>query len=278
MVLKFAFRAFVFLFGFISVSYCPAIALEPKMHTMTIGPEAGYYKFKQTGMKEDGFLYGLGGAYTYRGKLGLDSLPSGMAKIEGRLIFGRVNFDGTLYDGNHYEIKSVKDLLGEIRGVVGYDFEIFSSTTIVPFAGLGYRYLKDQLQKSDAGYRRVSNYLYTPLGFETNMPLNNGWSAGLSAEYDFFWCGWQETYLSDLDSPFSDLTNDQDGGYGIKASIKIRKAMEDKNYIFEPYLDYWNVDSSDVRKVYHTGVYANRDFQEPAQKALLMGMKVAVEF
>lgn len=273
-------RLFIFFLSFVYFAICSsfAMALEPKMHMLTLAPEVGYYNFKQTGMEEDGFLYGLGGAYTYRGKLGMESLPSGMIKIDGRLIFGRINFNGYLYDGNYYEIKSVKDFLGEIRGLVGYDFQIFSSTTIVPFTGLGYRYLKDQLQKSDAGYRRVSNYLYTPVGFETTTPLTSGWSVGINAEYDIFWCGWQDTYLSDLDPLFSDLTNDQDSGYGIKASIKIRKAMENKNYIFEPYVDYWDIDSSDTEKVHHSGVYANRDFQEPAQKAMLVGMKVAVEF
>ncbi len=278
MFMKLGFRAFVLLFMVLVLFSAPAGALEPKTHMFTLGPDVSYYHFSETGIDEDAILYGLAGNYTYRGKLLTESLPSGVAKIDGRIIFGRVDFNGYLYDGNYYNIKQVKDYLVEFRGLVGYDFPIFSNTTITPFTGVGSRLLTDQLQKNDAGYRRDSNYLYSPIGFETKTPLKNGWSLGVNAEYDIFWHGWQDTYLSDLDPLFSDLTNDQTQGYGIKFSVKIRKEVLDKNFIFEPYVDYWNIESSDTQKVYHTGVYANRDFQEPANESTIAGMKVAVEF
>lgn len=253
-------------------------ALEPKTHTITLSPEAGYYDFKETAMEENGFLYGLSGSYTYRGESWVEQFSKVMLKVDGRIIFGRVDFNGYLYDDRYYEIQDVKNFISEFRGLVGYDFSIFSDTTITPFAGIGYRYLKDQLQKVNAGYRRVSEYLYTPLGFETNTPLAKGWSAGVKAEYDFFWSGKQTTYLSDLDPLFGDVDNDQDSGYGFKISIQIRKEMSDKNYIFEPYVDYWSIDSSEVKPVFHTGVQAAKSQQEFENTSIIVGMKVGVEF
>lgn len=271
-------RFAVVLFLVYVLAPCVADALEPKVHMITLSPEGGYYNFKETNIEESGLLYGLAGSYTYRNQSILSPVPKMMLKVDGRIIFGRVDFNGYLFDDLYYEIKNVKNFISEFRGLVGYDFSIFSDTTITPFTGIGYRYLKDQLQKVHAGYRRVSKYLYTPLGFETKTPLAYGWSAGVKAEYDFFWFGKQTTHLSDLDSLFGDIDNDQDSGYGLKFSIKIRKEMSDKNYIFEPYVDYWSIDSSDVKPVFHTGVQASKSQQEFENTSLIVGMKVGVEF
>ncbi|MCC6758380.1 MAG: hypothetical protein IT395_01970 [Candidatus Omnitrophica bacterium] len=255
-----------------------AEALEERMNTATLGVETQYNRFKSDTMKEHGILYGANGAYTYRGRLVMDKLPKGMFRLEGRIIFGRIQFDGQLFDGNHYDIKKAKDFDGEVRSLVGYDFPVFSSTTVTPFIGMGYRYFRDDLSKSNAGYRRISNYFYTPVGFETRTPFGTGWSAGLVLEYDLFWFGRQDTYLSDLDPLFSDLTNDQDSGYGFKTSIKVRKEMDDKNYVLEPYVSYWNAGSSDTQKVYHTGVYGGLNYQEPESSTTEIGVKAGVEF
>lgn len=278
MICKFDLRTLMFLFAVLLLAPAGAEAIEQRTNTATIGIETQYHRFKEDILKEHGILYGLNGSYTYRGRLVTESLPKGMARLEGHIIFGRVQFEGQLFDGNQYDIKKTKNLEGEIRGLAGYDFTVFSSTTLTPYVGLGYRYYRDDLSKDNAGYRRISNYFYTPIGFETRTPLNDRWSAGVALEYDLFWLGRQDTYLSDLDSLFSDLTNDQSSGYGIKTSLKIRKEMDDKNYIFEPYLAYWNVGSSDTQKVYHTGVWGGRTYQEPKNSTTEIGVKAAVEF
>ena len=109
-------------------------------------------------------------------------------------------------------------------------------------------------------------------------PLSNGWSAGVSAEYDIFWHGWQDTYLSDLDPKFSDMTNDQHHGYGFKTSLQVRKAMEDKNWIFEPYVHYWDIKNSVFQEAKYAGAGTGEFFFEPKNSILEIGMKVGVEF
>ncbi len=263
----------------VALFFAPAAAqaLEMQMHTLSVSPQLSYINFKNDDFKEKGFLYGAGASYTYHGQLGFEKLPKGMLKIDGRIVVGRIDFDGVLLDGNQYKIDNVKDFLGEIRALGGYDFSIFESTTITPFTGLGYRFYKDQLQKSNAGYRRESSYLYSPIGVETNTPITKGWSAGVSAEFDIFWTGTLTTHYSDLDPLFSDVDNTQDKGYGLRGSIKIHKEMDDKNFIFEPYVNYWNISKSDSQGLKHTGV-VGQIVTEPKNNSTEIGMKASVEF
>ncbi len=272
LVRKIILLAIIFAFSCIGAN-----ALEPKIHTLTFGPDVALYKFKNSDFNEKGFFYGLTGSYTYRGQIIDERFSRAMLKVEGRVIHSWVKFDGELFDGNHYTVKNVKNLISEFRGLAGYDFSILSDTTITPFTGLGYYFRGDNLSRINAGYRRNSQYIYSPIGFETKTPISKGWSAGFCGEYDIFWFGRQGTYLSDLDPLFGDITNDQTKGYGMKASLKIHKAMVDKNYIFEPYVDYWNIDKSDTVNYEHTGVVGGTSF-EPESTATEFGIRTVVEF
>lgn len=259
-----------------------AQALEQRMHMFEISPAVEYYTFKSDDGKETGPLYGMTANYNYHGKFINDNFSSAMFKVEGRILVGRPDFAGQqliqLNNNTHYNIKNLKEFLGEVRGLAGYDFAVFSDTTLTPFAGLGYRYLSDNLSKNDAGYRRKSNYIYSPIGVQTLTPLRDGWTMGLNAEYDIFWHGWQNIELSDLDPLFSDLTTDQRHGFGVRGSFKIRKESSDKNFVLEPYASYWNIEDSDVKKVYHTGVYGGTNYREKQNTSTEIGLRIGVEF
>ena len=254
-----------------------AHAMEPKKSTFSMGTELSYVTYKESGVKETGPFYGLIGSYVYRGELFNESFSSAMLKVEGRVSLAKVDYDGMLLDGSKYKIKNISDFLGEFRGLAGYDFPIFSSSVITPFTGLGFRFLKDDLSKDNAGYRRQSNYLYSPIGIESKTSLADGWSAGVNAEYDIFWLGWQITSFSDLDPLFGDVTNDQKKGYGFKGSIKIKKEMEDKNFVFEPYLNYWNIGRSQNQPLKYSGTIIGTAW-EPKNTSTEFGIKMGVEF
>jgi hypothetical protein len=253
-----------------------AQAQEVKMHTFTVEPQISYITYKEPVMKETGVFYGLMGSYTYRGEL-FTGAENAMLKAEGRLSFGRVDYDGQLSNGTPYKIDGINDLLFETRGLAGYDFNVFSSTTITPFTGLGYRFLSDNLSTDPAGYRRFANYLYSPIGFETKTPFGDGWSAGVNLEYDMFWFGRQYSYLSDFNSSYDDLTNDQDKGYGIRASFKVAKQSADFNLSVEPYLIYWDIDKSKVSNVTVSGTVVGYGY-EPENTSTEIGAKVGFEF
>lgn len=272
----------LFVCGFVFRAPDMVFALEAKSNTLSLSMDGGYYLFKGNAIREKGLVYGMDAAYIYRGNLVSENLPKGMIKVNGKIIVGRLDFQGGLFDQNTYSADRVKNYIGEVRGVAGYDFSVFSSTTLTPYLGLGYLNGADHLEKINAGYRRISNYLYSPIGFETRTPVTQGWSIGFVGEYDLFWHGWQETYLSDLDPLFSDETNSQSRGYGLKSSIKIRKEMDDKNIVFEPYAEYWNIRPSESKIAVYNGVPvppgSPRVVANEKSGTLTTGIRVGVEF
>lgn len=250
-------------------------AQEAKMNSFELLPQISYVTYKESGVKETGPFYGLTGAYTYRGDIA-DFPRKTMLKAEGRLSFGRVKYDGHLTDGTPYTISGINDALFEIRGLGGMDF-VISTTTVTPFAGLGYRFLSDNLSKDPAGYRRFSNYFYSPIGVETKTPFGNGWAGGVKFEYDVFWYGRQYSYLSDYNSAFNDVANDQDKGYGLRGSIRLSKENERFNFIVEPYVAYWNIDESNKSSVTLYGTAVGTAW-EPKNTSTEYGAKIGMEF
>ena len=43
-----------------------------------------------------------------------------------------------------------------------------------------------------------------------------------------------------------DIENNQDSGYGLRASVKFQKHWEKSDFIIEPFVRYWNIDDSDI--------------------------------
>ena len=253
-----------------------ADAQEPKTQTFSLATEISHITYKESEMEEKGVMYGLAAAYTYRGPLG-ERLDKGMLRLEGRLAFGQVDYDGQLMDGTPYEVKNIDDIIAEIRGLGGYDFPVFSATRLTPYVGVAYRYLRDELSTDPAGYNRESNYFYSPVGVETLTAMGNGWSLGASVECDIFWSGWQKSYLSDVASSLNDVNNDQKRGYGVRGSLTVRKNMEKFNLIFSPFIRYWNIEESEESSVTYSGIIIGSAV-EPENTSIEYGVNVAVEF
>ncbi len=254
----------------------PASAGEMKTNTFTLAPEVSYITYKESEMKETGVYYGVFGSYAYHGAL-FEGLEKAMLKAEARVSAGQVDYDGHLSDGTPYKIDNVKDVLFELRSLAGYDFEAFSSTTITPFFGLGYRFLSDNLSKDPAGYRRFANYFYSPIGVETRTSIGESWTLGLNLEYDLFWFGKQYSDLSDFSSAYGDVTNDQHKGYGFRAAVKVVKTMSDMNLLVEPYVVYWNIDRSKDAPLTVSSTIIGSAY-EPKNTSTEIGVKVGVEF
>lgn len=252
-------------------------ALEPKTHTFFMAPDISYIQYEETGVKETGLMYGINGSYTYRGPLFETKLEKTVLMLEGHMSYGEIEYDGHLTDGTPKKINDVEDFMLEIRGLAGYDFPLFTATTLTPYVGLGYRFLKDDLSKDFAGYRREANYIYSPLGLETNTKLNARWSWGVRFEYDLFWSGEQNSYLSDVDVSLADVSNDQDNGWGMKAALKIKNEREAMNILFEPYVNYWSIDRSNTSPLVLFGAIVGSTV-EPENTSLEYGLKLGVEY
>ncbi len=244
-----------------------ALSAEPSAtHNWELAPEISSYTYKEPGiMKDSGILYGITGAYTYRKNF--------MLRLEGRYDWGQVDYTST----SSGEISNIDYYILELRGLAGYDFKINNATTITPYIGLGYRYLLDdstgRISTTGAyGYKRESNYYYSPVGLFTMTVLGGGWSLGLNAEYDIFWKGKQKSHLGEVPG-YYDIENDQNHGYGARGSVTFQKKLTNADLFIEPYIIYWHISASDV-----TRDPAGRGWYEPDNNTTQYGAKVGLKF
>jgi len=241
-------------------------------HFFSLGTEISYFKYEEPdppSIEEKGMMYGIVGSYTYRDKL--------MAKLEGKFAYGLVDYNGSTWGGTPLTISGISDYMLELRVLLGYDF-VVKNITITPDFGVGYRYLQDNSQdKSPSGYQRESNYIYIPIGVGAVANLGKGWSLGANVEYDLFVWGKQTSYLSNNDSGYNDVDNEQVKGYGVRGSISIAKKGEKIGFIIEPYIRYWNIKESDYADLYYNGTSVGYGY-EPNNDSTEIGCKLAVTF
>ena len=254
-----------------------SFAFESKIHECEVATEISYIKYSEDVMKEKGMMYGISGDYTYRGNLG-KNISNIMLKIDNKVSFGQVDYEGELNDGTPYDIDDIDDLMYEVRGVGGYDFNVMDGTVrLTPYFGIGYRYLNDDSSNDAAGYERESNYFYSPLGIEAMTELKDGWSLGAAVEYDIFWFGKQKSHLGDAVASLSDIENDQKSGYGIRGSILVKKKSEKVNFLIEPFVKYWDINDSEATTVSLSGTIIGTAI-EPENHSTEFGLKIGLEF
>jgi len=260
-----------------------------RKQSIEIGTEISYFKYKEPGvMQEKGIMYGIFADYTMHSgsPVALESFGDIIDQyinnyyfgIDGLFKYGQVDYSS----GSTGSIDNINDFMFEITGKAGYEIALNENTVLVPYTGVGYRYLNDDSggklsTTGAAGYERESNYVYIPFGFETNTLLADGWSWGFGAEYDLFVGGKQKSHLEDVSSSLSTVENDQDSGYGVRGSIKIAKQSEKINWMVEPFVRYWNVDNSSTAVVTCGGTPCAVGY-EPANESLDYGVRIGGAF
>ena len=178
-----------------------------------IGGQLSDYRYEEPGpgVKIWGPRVGVTGAYTYTGA------SHWFLKVDGRYSYGSLKYEGS---GTQ---DSVPDWILETRAVLGKDFLPRSGVSLSPFAGLGYRYLYNDLRGTTStgalGYQRYSQYFYAPLGLTSRFHVNGQWVIAPTIEYDYFIKGRQKTQFTDLGQGFADANNKQDKGYGYRLSV-----------------------------------------------------------
>ncbi|MDP8292740.1 MAG: autotransporter outer membrane beta-barrel domain-containing protein [Candidatus Orphnella occulta] len=238
-----------------------------------IGLEISHIEYEEPDlMKQKGVMYGVAAAY------GLHANKI-MLKLDGRFAYGQVDYSspisGTLDDIDDYNV--------EARIALGYDFPVSEKAIITPYAGFGYRYLNDDMSGMRTnlgarGYERESRYLYTPIGIDMIVSLQDGWSMGLVAEYDLFWAGLQKTHWEDVLANVATMDNDQKDGWGARGSIKIKKKSGNIDFIIEPFLRYWDIDKSETTDIASTSGTIIGYGWEPANTSTEWGVKLGIQF
>lgn len=247
---------------------------EASVHSFRLGTEISYITYEEPGiMEETGVMYGILADYTWH------SDRQFLVRVDGKLSYGQVDYDSS----GTGSVDNINDYMAEVRVVGGFDFEVLKGSTATPYAGVGYRYLRDELGGRTSttgalGYDRESNYFYIPVGIEVRKSLQGAWSVGFNAEYDVFIRGFQRSHLGDAVAGLDTLENEQDQGYGIRGSIKITKAAERVSFFAEPFIRYWNIGQSDTKDVTFNGTPIGVVGYEPKNNSTEYGIKLGMNF
>ena len=240
--------------------------------TLEISPEALWFFYEEPSLSVDwtGPLYGIRGAYT-----DWDASNRIMGRAELSYAIGRVDYDGFLSNGTPHATSGT-DWVFEGRGLLGYQLPL-GTTVLTPFSGIGYRYWFDNLESANA-YRRRIRYLYSPIGLESRHPMGTNWHVGMRAEYDLFWGGWVRSHLSDVNVLFGDVDNQQDSGYGARASVYFEKTSgKNRSYVIEPFIRYWDIEESDLAPLTFAGTLIGSG-QEPGNRTVEGGVRISLLF
>ncbi len=235
---------------------------------------------KDIGLSLSAYQYREPGIMSLRGmKTGLDFHAVKTVRsdlfVRGDLrgAFGLVNYDS--YDTG--SANGEPDWYVEARALFGKDWMVRGSV-LAAYSGIGYRYLFNDgrgiTSTGYGGYRRASNYIYVPIGIIHRRALDDNARLESTLEYDPLLFGKQVSSLSDVGGSYSDVTNNQNNGYGLKLSVMYQKF----NWAIGPYLDYWNIGRSDIVPEIRYGVPTGNGLMEPNNNTVEFGLKASQRF
>jgi hypothetical protein len=200
-----------------------------------LGLQGSTYEYEEPGFALlEGERVGVSGSYS---ALGPDYLH---ARIEARYAYGELDYAGS------GTLRDVPDHILELRAVVGRDYRA-GRIIWVPYAGIGYRYLYNDLRGVSStgalGYRRKSRYYYLPVGVTLRLPMDAGWVLAPQIEYHAFANGKQRSYFGDTGLGLDDVTNRQGRGRGARAQL----AFEGPRWSISLWSHYWKIKDSDLQ-------------------------------
>ena len=93
-------------------------------------------------------------------------------------------------------------------------------------------------------------------------------------EYDQLLAGTQVSSLSDVGGGYSDVTNKQSSGYGLRMSVMYQR----NKWAVGPYVYYWNIGQSDIVPEIKNGVPTGSGLIEPENNTIEFGLKASQQF
>ena len=185
-------------------------------------------------MKIDGPVLGLGAKYSHA--LGADDY----IQIDASGMAGFLDYQGS------GSLNSTENFSTDIRALYLKNHTLGNGSVVTPYAGLGYRFLYNDLRGISStgagGYRRLSHYVYLPVGIFTYITDGYGNKIELNGELGILIRGYQQSYLSDVFSNVSDVKNEQKTGHNLRVSALYKF----DSFSIGPYFNRWNIGRSSV--------------------------------
>ena len=268
-------------------------------HNLEVGTEISFYKYKEPGiMQLKGEQRGFNAEYTFAPEEGEFMNFGWMDTYRVEMIY---SFDDdTKYEAEVPGIVSeteTNDKIFDGRILLGkrvYNEMLFEKPfDFFGYFGFGLRHVKE-LPKEDrtlgsssgtpgyfVNYQRNANYWYIPIGAEIYTHPTKDWFISYNYEFDWFLTGRQYSHFDDFQKygyPNNDiLIGDQDnGGYGARASVKFIRKGERMNLVLEPFFRYWHIDESNSQNAHSLGSYGS--YIEPENKTWQYGVNLAAQF
>jgi len=262
----------------------PALAQAADLATKTgneLGVSVSGYKYTEPGnmsIKATKIGFDYSGTYAI-GSEWPNHSKGWFVRGDLRYATGKGDYDS----GASGSLNARPDWYYEVRGLLGKDFH-FGDYTLSPYAGLGYRYLYNDLRGATStgarGYRRESNYTTLPIGVIHKMGLANQAQLLTTVEYSYLIRGQQDSTFSDLVG-FSGVVAAQDArtpqrhGYGLRLGMSYQVAQ----WSVGPFVHYWNIGVSDTALVTRA-VFGSVTLPvvEPANKTTEYGIRGVYRF
>jgi len=230
----------------------PPISLGT-LNGFEFGAQGSWYRYQEHVVAETTFMHIDGGS------AGL-TVDANKVFNDGTFIGGQIrgSYGSHDYTGGDVNIitgetrpatnEGEDDILLEGRLLAGHDFILdkydYGNFSVSPYAGIGMRFLYNDGSGANSngvlGYKRYSHYIYVPIGITPRFRLTDNSRIVLNGEYDHLIHGWQESKLGDFQPGAQTLSNDQEAGYGIKASAMYERS----SWSVGPFFNYWNINQS----------------------------------
>lgn len=160
--------------------------------------------------------------------------------VDGRWMGGTTDYDGWLMNGTKHTADDIGDYYYEAALHMGRAVDLTPQMQVFGTAGFGYRYLKDHMNKDEAGYLRESNYVYMPFAAELRYD-GGAWGWALKGQLDYLIFGWQKSHMNPT------IRHDQHEGFGLRVSAKAFLKLGDGMSLFaEPFYRRWEIQESDA--------------------------------
>lgn len=148
---------------------------------------------------------------------------------------------------------------------------LFGQSDVMFGAGVGYRYLEDQLDQLAGGYRRENQLVYGALGLEKTFKTTSEWAVTPKVTGKFLLKGTQKSKASTFN-----LTHDQDEGYGVDLGVQFARKVGVNTFTIEPFYRMWDIAQSNT--VYHDFGSGSVGTNEPKNTTNEYGVKFGVKF